>query len=329
MNRIVDFAGALLAFAGVAVVVVWFYLPAANNTAVPPPLVFLPIADHGSPTSVGPADPSFNCLYSNEKLFCETGNQSSGLNGVAAIFDPTGNPGDLSKVPNEKLLALLSDTNAPGSLFGTPNATPVLEEFKRRQQRSTTVVGEIFPDMVYETEHNAFLTVARGRAGQKDVGLSADAMALHDATNEPVLIEETNTQTTARVGAQLIGAGFKIEPSVIIWRTIPDGMEDTFTWAVTPKKEGDLQLLVVLRNELHIGAETLNLPVSRFPKSITVSVGFWTKFGRFFSGVDTAVGTAKNIGISIAALFGFGGIGAFYAGIRAWRKHNDGATPET
>lgn len=203
----------------------------------------------------------------------------------------------------------------------------ITKELLSRAQRTTKVVGEFFPDMTFGEEHNAFLTISRGTRGQEVVEISPSAQGLMSKTVEPMVLEATNTQTTSVIGAELVGAGFEVAPKSIVWRTIPDGMEDTFTWVVTPEREGDLQLLVVLRQKIEIGEETLNLPVNQFPKLITVSVGFWTKFGRIFSGVDTAVGTAKNIGVTVAALFGFGGLGAFYAGISAWRKRRSKASP--
>ncbi|MEP3430187.1 MAG: hypothetical protein ABJN98_15995 [Roseibium sp.] len=203
----------------------------------------------------------------------------------------------------------------------------ILKELLSRAQRATTVTGELFPDMVYDTEHNASLTVSRATFGQATAEVSANTRTLMQDTIEPIVLEATNTQTTSRIGAELVGAGFEIEPPGITWRTIPDGLEDTFTWKVVPKREGDLQLLVVLRNEITIGEETLSLAVNQFPKSITVSVGFWTKVGRVFTGVDTAVGTAKNIDIAVAALFGFGSLGAFYAGLNAWRKRRSPGSP--
>ena len=232
----------------------------------------------------------------------------------------------LATLQTSDLVALYKAGQTFKANDGVLQSNDILNEIIRRQQSATTVVGELFPDMTYDTEHNALLTVARGTRAQAKVELSEMSRSMMADTMEPVVIEKTETKSSRRVGAELMGAGFEIEPKGIVWRTIPDGREDTFTWKVTPKREGDLQLFVILRNEIIVGDETVDLPVGHFPKSITVSVGFWTKFGRFFAGVDTAVGTAKNIGVAVAALFGFGGIGAFYAGISAWRKCRNAGT---
>lgn len=142
------------------------------------------------------------------------------------------------------------------------------------------------------------------------------------ATLEPTPLDE-KTQTTSHVGVRLSGAGFKIDPAGTVWQTIPDGGSYTFEWLVTPTNEKASQLMVSVLNKVVLGDAEIVIEAQNFPQAITVTVDVWTRIGRFFTGVDAAIGTAKNIGIGVAALFGFGGIGALYAAIRTFRKRRN------
>jgi len=199
----------------------------------------------------------------------------------------------------------------------------IVDEIKLRQQRITHVTGEYFPDMNYEKEHNAHIYITRGHFGDVRPSASATAQEMAKQTAEPTGFEIENTATTNVIGAQLTGANFDIEPKDIIWRFIEDGGTDTFSWKITPRQEGLLQLTVILRNKITIAGRELDLPVSRFPRTVTVSVDVWTKIGRAVTGTETAIGHAQKIGMGLAALFGFGSIGAAWAAIGVVRKRRN------
>lgn len=196
----------------------------------------------------------------------------------------------------------------------------IIDEIEKREQRVTNITAELFPNMEFDTEHNAFVTVSRGRTGDKSVSVSPRAAQTFKATLEPTIINVVDAATTDQVGAKLIGANFNIEPSKTQWRYIPDGGEDKFSWIVTPKKEGNLQITIVLRNKLSIGDTVLDLPVNEFPRTVTVSVDVWTNIGRTLAGAETAIATAQNVGLTAVGLFGFGSIGAAWAAFNALRR---------
>ncbi|MBO6759292.1 MAG: hypothetical protein JJ902_23415 [Roseibium sp.] len=235
--------------------------------------------------------------------------------GVGALPDPAPPLEELS----DSDLAKLYQNSTSG------RRAEILNILRERNQRATTVSGEFFPDMEYKEEHNAFITIARSRAGDDVATLSESASEMSATTLEPDAFDPVETETTNKVGVQLTGANFKIEPPEIRWYTIPDGYEETVSWVVTPEKEGNLQLMVVLRNKLEVGDTELDLPVRRFPKTVTVSVDIWTQIGRAVSGVETAVDTAQKIGVAIAAVMGFGSVGAAWAAIGAWRRRGAAA----
>ena len=204
-----------------------------------------------------------------------------------------------------KLAALYKD--APGNI-----RKAILEEVESREQRVTSVTGEFFPDMEHNKEHNTFITVTRGLVGETSVERSQTAQQLQNETAEPETIDVPNTRTTPEVGIKLSGAGFTIEPEGFVWRTIPDGEEDTFEWTVRPDDENASQLLVSVRNKVVFGDQEISLKVDEFPKTITVTVDIWTRIGRFMAAVgDFAKSTQGLLG-----LLGVGSIGAIVTWLR-------------
>ncbi|MEJ8474477.1 hypothetical protein [Roseibium algae] len=238
----------------------------------------------------------------------------------------TGDVGQAPGSPQPPTLTTLSTSQlaAKFATSGSAEQSEIIDLIKLRDQRVTRVSGEFFPDMAYEEEHNAFITVSRGRLGDSEAPASENTQLFTAGTMEPTAFEVKNTKTTNLIGAQLVGANFEFTPSEIQWRYVLDGGEDTFNWVVKPKKEGNLQLTVVLKNKLRIGDTELVLPVSQFPKNVTVSVDIWTKLGRLTTGAETAIDKAQKIGLGLAALFGFGSIGGAWAAIGAWRKRRAG-----
>ncbi|MCV0424084.1 MAG: hypothetical protein K5905_01295 [Roseibium sp.] len=188
----------------------------------------------------------------------------------------------------------------------------ILEEVESREQRVTSVTGEFFPDMQHNKEHNAFITVTRGLIGETSVAPSQTAEGLMRQTAEPETIDVPDTRTTPEVGIKLSGAGFTIEPEGFVWRTIPDGEEDTFEWTVRPDDENASQLLVSVRNKVVFGDQEISLKVDEFPKSITVTVDFWTRAGRVMS----AIGEFAKSTQGLLSLLGVGSVGAILAWFR-------------
>ncbi|MXN64546.1 hypothetical protein GR183_06485 [Stappia sp. GBMRC 2046] len=192
----------------------------------------------------------------------------------------------------------------------------VTEELKRRDQRVTKVVGELFPNMQLNREYNVFVVVQRGRKHETAETVPDPADTNAKQTIEPKAITVT-TSTWSEVGARLLGANFEIhsddaDERGIDWKTIPDGEKKTFTWVVKPEAEGTLQLTVDLLTRVDFDTETLILEVDKFPKTVTVTVDFWTYVGRFAVGVNTAAETTENVGKAISALFGVTGIGGLW-----------------
>lgn len=185
----------------------------------------------------------------------------------------------------------------------------ILEEVQRRELRVTEISGEFFPDMVLDSPHNAFIYVSRGKKGDAVAATGPAAAMSISATMEPVTLVPVQTETSSTIGARLHGAGFDIEPKEMIWRQVPDGQEETFLWVVTPRKEGQLQLTIDLRQKLIFGGETIERPVRSFPKTIAVSADLFTRIGRAVGGVSVALDTANKIGVAIATLLGIAGIG--------------------
>ncbi|SUB01574.1 Uncharacterised protein [Pannonibacter phragmitetus] len=185
----------------------------------------------------------------------------------------------------------------------------ILEEVQRRELRVTEVSGEFFPDMVLDSPHDAFIYVSRGKKGDTVAATGPAAAMSIGATMEPVTLAPVQTETSSTIGVQLRGAGFDIEPKEMIWRQVPDGQEETFLWVVTPRKEGQLQLTIDLRQKLIFGGETIERPVRSFPKTIAVSADLFTRIGRAVGGVSVALDTANKIGVAIAAFLGIAGIG--------------------
>lgn len=197
----------------------------------------------------------------------------------------------------------------------------IISELERRALRVTGVIAELQEKMQYDSDYNVRVVVSRGHNGELSAEFSEDTRGFIAETIEPIVLTETDIQTTMLVGVGLSGANLVIAPKQMIWEVIPDGTENTFSWTVTPKREGTLQMFIDVRNKISIGDKTVELQVRQFPKVITVSVDVWTRLGRIIAGTESAISTAQKFGIVLAALFGFGGIGTFYAGIRAWRKH--------
>lgn len=192
----------------------------------------------------------------------------------------------------------------------------VINELKRRAQRATEINTEYHDNMLVGTTYNVRVIITRGIQGQLEVNASESAVTFMTDTIEPTAERVIDTETTMEVGVKLSGAGITADPKNLVWTLIPDGGEKTLSWLVTPIEEGNVQMLVEVVNKVDIGSQSIELEARNFPQPVTVSTDIWTKIGRFFSGVDTAVNTAQSIGMAIAALLGFGGIGALYAGIR-------------
>ncbi|WP_094461927.1 hypothetical protein [Pannonibacter phragmitetus] len=185
----------------------------------------------------------------------------------------------------------------------------ILKEVERRELRATEVSGEFFPDMVLNKEHNVYIYVSRGLQGETAAVMEEWAVTNKAETAEPGGMEPVQTQTSSTIGVQLSGTGFEIDTKDFVWREVPDGKTEIFSWKVTPQLEGKLQLTVDMRQKFFFGDQTIERPVRNFPRDVVVSADFFTWVGRVAGGVSVTLDTANRIGIAIAAFLGIAGVG--------------------